>query len=62
MLLKVAQSAAWSWPVLVMEAKGRLRVKLLEEEARLKMLPAVPVAKEIAGQVAPLMEVIAEVR
>jgi hypothetical protein len=48
--------------VLAAEAKGRLKVKVLEEEARLKILPAVPVAKVIAGPVAALMEVMAEER
>ena len=45
-----------------MPARGRLKVKALEVEAMLKMLPAVPVAKLMLGPVAPLMEVMAEVR
>jgi hypothetical protein len=48
--------------VLTEEAKGRLKVKLLEEEAKLKIVPAVPVDREMAGPVAPLMEVMAELR
>jgi len=49
LLLKVNQSAAWSWPVLLMEEKGRLRVKVVPEIEPLKMLPEVPVAKLVTG-------------
>ena len=61
-MLKVNQSEACSCPALLMEENGKLKVKELEVEAMLKMLPAVPVAKVMAGPVAPLMEVIAEVK
>ena len=44
LLLKVAQSAPVNWPVLLMEAKGRLMVKELVVVEMLKILPAVPVA------------------
>ncbi len=43
-------------------ANGRLKVKELEVEARLKMFPAVPVERVIAGPVAPLIEVMALVK
>ena len=47
LLLKVAQSAACSWPVLAMEAKGKLRVKVEPEILPLKILPVVPVARVV---------------
>lgn len=47
LLLKVNQSLAWSWPVLTLLAKGRLRVKVLEEILPLKIAPAVPVARVV---------------
>ena len=43
LLLNVKKSVACSWPVLLMEAKGRLITKALLEVEMLKMLPAVPV-------------------
>ncbi len=61
-MLKVSQSLAVRSPLLAMEADGKLKVKELEEEAMLKSVPAVPVAKKMAGPVAPLMEVNALVR
>ena len=42
-MLKVVKSAACSWPVLTVEAKGRLIVKLLVLVEMLKILPVVPV-------------------
>lgn len=62
MLLKLTQSLPWSWPVIPFPENGRLKVNTLVEEARLKMLPLVPVAIVIAGPVAALMEVMAEVK
>ena len=56
-MLKVNQSVPVSWPVLTIEAEGMLKVKTLVEEEILKIFPAVPVAKLIAGPVAPFMEV-----
>jgi hypothetical protein len=43
LLLKLKKSVAWSWPVLVMEAKGRLITKELVEVEILKIVPVVPV-------------------
>lgn len=46
LLLKVNQSAEDSWPVLLKEAVGRLRVMEVVVVAMLKMLPEVPVASD----------------
>ena len=62
LLLKVSQSVEVNWPVLTLDANGKLKVKVLEEEAMLKMLPEVPVAMAMAGPVAPLIDVMALVR
>ena len=43
LLLKFKKSEPCNWPVLVMEAKGRLMTRELELVEMLKMLPAVPV-------------------
>jgi hypothetical protein len=43
LLLKLKKSEPWSWPVLVIEAKGRLMTRLLVEVEMLKILPELPV-------------------
>lgn len=60
LLLKVDQSVEESCPVFTEEAMGRLKTKALVVEARLKIVPAVPVEIEIEGPVALLIEVIPE--
>ena len=46
-MLKFRKSEPCNCPVLVMEAKGRFRVKVLPEIEPLNMFPAVPVAKVV---------------
>jgi len=57
LLLKVVQSVFCNWPVLLMEAKGKFRVKELVVVEMLKILPAVPVEILVMTLPDKLMEV-----
>lgn len=60
LLLKVFQSVLFNKPLTPLAAVGRLKVKTLVEEEILKSVPVVPVARAIAGPVAPFIEVMPE--